>query len=72
MKCTECVYYKICKNLIKAGFTGVNETFPEAGGCEVFNPKHEEKVKEGEKKCNQQYQPLYKLSLQIEDTRCLN
>lgn len=50
MKCTECVYYKICKNLIKAGFTGVNETFPEAGGCEVFNPKHEEKVKEGEKK----------------------
>lgn len=50
MKCTDCAYYVICKDLIKAGFTGVNETFPEIGGCEVFNPKHEEKVKEGEKK----------------------
>ena len=49
MKCTDCLYYEICKDLIKAGFTGVNETFPEIGGCEVFNPKHE-KVKEGEKK----------------------
>lgn len=49
MKCTDCEYYEICKNLINAGFKGVNETFPEIGGCEVFNPKHEEKVKEGEK-----------------------
>lgn len=49
MKCTECAYYEneICKDLVKAG---VNETFPEIGGCEVFDPKHEEKVKEGEKK----------------------
>lgn len=53
MKCKECAYYEICKNLIKAGFTGVNETFPESGGCEVFNPKHEEKVKDGEKKMQQ-------------------
>lgn len=52
MKCTECAYYEneICKDLVKAGFEGVNETFPEIGGCEVFDPKHEEKVKEGEKK----------------------
>lgn len=50
MKCTDCAYYVICKDLIKAGFTGVNETFPEIGGCEVFNPNHEEKVKDGEKK----------------------
>jgi hypothetical protein len=50
MKCNDCAYYAICKDLIKAGFKGVNETFPEIGGCEVFNPKHEEKVKEGEKK----------------------
>lgn len=50
MKCTDCAYYVICKDLIKAGFTGVNETFPEIEGCEVFelNPEHE--VKEGEKK----------------------
>lgn len=46
MKCTDCAYYVICNDLIKAGFTGVNETFPEIGGCEVFNPKHEEEVKE--------------------------
>ena len=50
MKCTDCAYYAICKDLIKAGFTCVNETFPEIGSCEVFNPKHEEKVKESEKK----------------------
>lgn len=50
MKCTECAYYGICKDLIEAG---VNENFPEIGGCEVFNPKHEEKVKEGEKKMQQ-------------------
>lgn len=50
MKCTDCAYYAICKDLIMAGFAGVNETFPEAGGCEVFNSKHGEKVKEGEKK----------------------
>lgn len=50
MKCTDCVYYKICKNLINAGFAGVNEKFPDAGGCEVFNSNHEEKVKEDEKK----------------------
>lgn len=50
MKCTDCAYYAICKDLIKAGFAGVNEKFPDAGGCEVFNLKHEEKVKEDEKK----------------------
>ena len=50
MKCTDCAYYAICKDLIMAGFAGVNETFPDAGCCEVFNPKHEEKVKESEKK----------------------
>lgn len=50
MECRKCAYYEICKNLIKAGFAGVNENFPEIGECEVFNSKHEEKVKEGEKK----------------------
>lgn len=50
MKCTDCAYYVICKDLIKAGFAGVNEKFPDVGGCEVFNLKHEEKVKEDEKK----------------------
>lgn len=49
MKCTDCAYYLICEDLIKAGFTNVNESFPEIGGCEVFTPKHEE-VKESEKK----------------------
>lgn len=60
MKCTDCAYYVICKDLIKAGFTSVNETFPEIGDCEVFNPKHEEKVKEGEKKM----QPAVSTALQ--------
>ena len=60
MKCNDCVYYLICKDLIKAGFTNVNETFPEAEGCEVFNPKHEEKVKEVEKKM----QPAVSTALQ--------
>lgn len=49
MKCNNCAYYEICKDLIKAGFTGVNEIFPEIGGCEVFNPNHNEEVKECEK-----------------------
>lgn len=49
MKCTDCTYYEICKDLIKAGFTGVNEIFPEIGGCEVFDPKHDKEVKECEK-----------------------
>lgn len=44
----------------------------EVGGCEVFNPNDEEKVKEcDKKKFNPQYQPRYKRSLQIEVTRCL-
>lgn len=60
MKCNDCAYYVICNDLIKAGFTGVNETFPEIGGCEVFNPKHEEKVKDGEKKM----QPAVSTALQ--------
>lgn len=49
MKCNDCAYYEICNDLIKAGFKGVNEIFPEVGGCEVFNPNYDEKVKEGEK-----------------------
>lgn len=49
MKCTDCTYYEICKDLIKAGFTGVNEIFPEIGGCEVFDPNHDKEVKECEK-----------------------
>lgn len=48
MKCNNCAYYEICRDLIKAGFKGVNEKFPEIGGCEVFDSKHEE-VKECEK-----------------------
>ena len=50
MQCTDCAYYVICKDLIKAGFAGVNEKFPEIGGCEVFSLKHDEKVKESERK----------------------
>lgn len=34
--------------------------FPEIGGCEVYNPKHEEKVKESEKKM----QPAVSTALQ--------
>lgn len=50
MKCNDCAYYVIYKDLINAGYKGVNETFPEIGCCKVFNSKHEEKVKEGDKK----------------------
>ena len=50
MKCDTCAYYVICKDLIKAGFTNVNNKFPEVGDCQVYKPKHDEKVKEGEKK----------------------
>lgn len=50
MNCNDCAYYVLYKDLIKAGYNGVNETFSEIGGCEMFNSKHEEKVKEGEKK----------------------
>lgn len=49
MKCTDCAYYEICKDLIKAGFKSVNEIFPEIGGCEVYNPNNVEEVKECEK-----------------------
>lgn len=49
MKCNNCEYYEICKDLIKAGVKNVNEKFPEIGGCEVFNPKHDEEVKYCEK-----------------------
>lgn len=60
MKCTDCAYYGICKDLIKAGFTGVNEIFPEIEGCEVFEPNPEHEVKEGEKKM----QPAVSTALQ--------
>ncbi|CCY05596.1 unknown [Eggerthella sp. CAG:1427] len=60
MKCTDCAYYAICKDLIKAGFKGINEIFPEIGGCEVFNLKHEEKVKE----CDKKMQPAVTTALQ--------
>lgn len=60
MKCNSCAYYEICKDLIKAGFTGVNEIFPEVGGCEVFNPNDEEKVKE----CDKKMQPAVSTALQ--------
>lgn len=60
MNCTDCVYYEICKDLIKAGFKGINEIFPEIGGCEVFNPNDEEKVKE----CDKKMQPAVSTALQ--------
>ena len=60
MKCNSCAYYEICRDLIKAGFKGVNETFPEIGGCEVFNTNHEEKVKDDYKKM----QPAVSAALQ--------
>lgn len=59
MKCNDCVYYLICKDLINTGFTNVNDLFPEIGGCEAFTPKHEE-VKESEKKM----QPAVSTALQ--------
>lgn len=60
MKCNNCAYYEICKDLIKAGFTGVNEKFPEIGGCEVFNPNHDEEIKEDKEKM----QPAVSTALQ--------
>ena len=60
MKCTDCAYYVICKDLIKAGYAGVNEIFPEIGGCEVFDSNHEKKLKEDEKKM----QPAVSTALQ--------
>ena len=60
MKCNNCAYYEICKDLIKAGFTGVNEKFPEIGGCEVFNPNHDEEIKE----CDKKIQPAVSTALQ--------
>lgn len=69
MKCMNCVHYKICKSLNN---TGIFAEFPEVDDCFLFEPNPEHEVKEGEKKCNQQYQQHYKQSLQIEVTRCLN
>lgn len=60
MNCTDCACYEICKDLIMAGFKGINEIFPEIGGCEVFNPKDEEKVKE----CDKKMQPAVSTALQ--------
>lgn len=60
MKCNNCSYYEICKDLIKAGFTSVNEMFPEVGDCEVFNLNNEEKVKE----CDKKMQPAVSTALQ--------
>lgn len=60
MNCNDCAYYVIYKDLIKAGYKGVNEIFPEIGVCGVFNSKHEEKVKGGEKKM----QPAVSTALQ--------
>lgn len=70
MKCTDCAYYKICKDLNN---TGIFVKFPNVDFCPLFKSNSEDKVKESEKKkCNQQCQPRYKQSLQIEDIRCLN
>lgn len=47
MKCNECAYYEICKNLNN---TGIFAEFPKVDFCPLFEPNSEEKVKEGEKK----------------------
>lgn len=69
MKCMNCAHYNICKKLNNTGFF---EDFPNIVDCILYKSKHEEKVKDGEKKYNQQWQPRYKLFLQIEGIRCLN
>lgn len=51
MKCTECVYYKICKSLNN---TGIFAKFPKVDFCQLFEPNSEEKVKESEMKKMQQ------------------
>lgn len=47
MKCTDCVYYKICKSLNN---TGIFAKFPKVDFCWLFEPNSEEKVKGSEKK----------------------
>lgn len=70
MECTDCAHYVICKSLNN---TGIFAEFPKLDFCPIFEPNYEEKVKESEKKkCNHQFQPRYKQSLQIEGTRYLN
>ena len=71
MKCMNCVHYKICKSLNN---TGIFAEFPKIDFCPIFEPNYEEKFKKvrKKKKCNHQFQPRYKQSLQIEGTRCLN
>ena len=73
MKCVNCVHYKICKSLNN---TGIFAEFPKIDFCPIFEPNYEEKFKKvrrkKKKKCNHQFQPRYKQSLQIEGTRCLN
>lgn len=70
MKCMNCVHYKICKSLNN---TGIFAEFPKIDFCPIFEPNYEEKFKKvRRKKCNHQFQPRYKQSLQIEGTRCLN
>lgn len=57
MKCMDCAYYQICKSLNN---TGIFAKFPKVDFCPLFEPKHEEKVKEGEKKM----QPAVSTALQ--------
>lgn len=47
MKCNDCAYYEICKNLNNIG---IFAKFPNVDFCPLFEAKFEEKVKESEKK----------------------
>lgn len=47
MKCMNCAHYNICKKLNNTGFF---EDFPNIVDCILYKSKHEEKVKDGEKK----------------------
>lgn len=58
MKCTDCVYYKVCKSLNN---TGIFAKFPNLDFCPIFKPNYEEKVKESEKK---KMQPSVSTALQ--------
>lgn len=43
MNCNDCAHYKICKSLNN---TGIFAKFPKVDFCPLFDPNHEEKVKE--------------------------
>lgn len=58
MKCTDCAYYKICKNLNN---TGIFVKFPNVDFCPLFKSNSEEKLKKVRRK---KMQPSVSTALQ--------